>query len=162
MENILYTENQPTEAAPKRPQFLTVLCILTWIGSALAFISAIYTFFTVQASAAMFENMNMSGATDPTGMMGGMQEAMRLAVVNRVPNLLVATICSLLCIFGAMQMWKLKKTGYFIYIAGEIIPPIAAFVLGGGGMLGSMGAAVALIIAIIWIVLYGLNVKHMK
>lgn len=161
MENILYTENQPAEAAPKRPQFLTVLCILTYIGSALAFISGIYTFFTVEASAAMFENMNMEGA-DPTGMMGAAHEAMRLAVANKIPNLLVATICSLLCVIGAMQMWKLKKTGYYIYIAGEIIPPIAAFVLGGGGMLGSMGAAVGLIIAIVWIVLYGLNLKHMK
>jgi hypothetical protein len=127
----------------------------------LAFISGIYTFFTVDASAAMLENMNMGGA-DPTGMMGGVHEAMRLAVENKVPNLLVATICSLLCVFGAMQMWQLKKTGYFIYIAGEIIPAIAAFALGGGGMLGSMGAAVALAIAIIWIVLYGLNLKHMK
>jgi hypothetical protein len=161
MENILYTENQPTEAAPKRPQFLTVLCILTWIGSGLAFISGIYTFFTVDASAAMIESMNMGGA-DPTGMMSGVHEAMRLAVENKVPNLLVATICSLLCVFGAMQMWQLKKTGYFIYIAGEIVPPIAAFVLGGGGMLGSLGAAGALVIAIIWIVLYGLNLKHMK
>jgi hypothetical protein len=161
MENILYTENQPAEAAPKRPQFLTVLCILTYIGSALAFISGIYTFFTVDASAAMFENMNMGGA-DPTGMMGGMQETMRLAVVNKVPNVIIVTVCSLLCVFGAMQMWKLKKTGYFIYVAGEIIPPIAAFVLGGGGMLGSMGAAVGLIIALIWIILYGVNLKHMK
>lgn len=161
MENILYTENQPAEETPKRPQFLTVLCILTWIGSGLAFISAIYTFFTVDASAAMLENMNMGGA-DPTGMMGSVHEAMQKAVENKVPNLLVNTICPLLCVFGAIQMWQLKKTGYFIYIAGEIVPPIAAFVLGGGGMLGSLGAAGALVIAIIWIVLYGLNLKHMK
>ena len=162
-ENILYTENQPVEAAPKRPQFLTVLCILTFIGSALAFIGAIYGYFTVSASAAMLENMgNMEGAADPTGMMGGMQETMRLAVVNALPNMIIGVVCSLLCLFGAIQMWNLKKMGFYIYAVGEVAPAIAAFILGGGGMFGSMGAAIGLIFALVWIVLYGVNFKHLK
>ncbi len=158
----MQTENQPVNEPVMRPKFLTVLCILTYIGSAFVFISAIYTFFTVEASAAMIENMGEIPGGDPMGMMGGMQEAMRLAVVNKVPNVLIGTLCPLLCVFGAMQMWKLKKMGYFIYVAGEVIPAIAGFILGGGGMFGSMGAAVGLIIALIWVVLYGLNFKHLK
>jgi hypothetical protein len=160
MENILM-ENQPQVAEPKRPQFLTVLCILTFIGSGLAFIGAIWGYFSVKASAGLLENMgNMEG--DTYGMMSGMQETMIKAVENAVPNLVIGLVCSLLCLFGALQMWKLKRSGFFIYSVGEITPAIAAFFLGGGGLIGSAGAIFGLVIAIVWIVLYAVNLKHMR
>ncbi len=161
MENNILMENQPINEAPKRPQFITVLCILTFIGSALAFFGAIWGYFSIKASAAMLENMG-SADGDAFGMMSGMQETIIKAVENAVPNLIIGVVCSLLCLFGAIQMWKLKKTGFFIYSAGEIIPPISAFFLGGGGLIGGTGAVIGLLIAIVWIVLYAVNLKHMK
>ena len=158
-ENLVFNEPNQVEV-PKRPQFITVLCILTFIGSALGIIGAIYGYFSAKASATMFETMGNGG--DSYGMMAELQETARKAVENALPNLIIGVVCSLLCLFGAIQMWQLKKMGFYIYTVGEIIPPIAAFILGAGGMIGGMGAAVGLIIAIVWIILYGINLKHMK
>lgn len=161
MESNILMENQPVNEAPKRPQFLTVLCILTFIGSGLAFIGAIWGYFSIQASATVLENMgNTSG--DTYGMMSGMQETMMKAVENAVPNMIIGLVCSLLCLYGALQMWKLKKMGFFIYSVGEITPAIAGFFLGGGGLIGGAGAVVGLVFAIVWIVLYAVNLKHMN
>ncbi len=161
MENNILMENQTTPEAPKRPQFITVLCILTFIGCALAFFGAIWGYFSIKASAAMLENMG-SAEGDSFGMMSGIQETMIKAVENAVPNMIIGILCSLLCLYGALQMWKLKKMGFFIYAVGEITPVIAAFFLGGGGLIGGAGAVVGLLFAIVWIVLYAVNLKHMN
>lgn len=161
MENNILMENQPINDGPKRPQFLTVLCILTFIGSGLAFIGAIWGYFSIKASATLLENMG-SAEGDTYGMMSGMQETMMKAVENAVPNMIIGLVFSLLCLYGALQMWKLKRMGFFVYCIGEITPAIAAFFLGGGGLIGGAGAIVGLLIAIIWIVLYAVNLKHMN
>lgn len=162
-DNILYEPVKPVEEGPKRPTFLTVLCILTFIGSAIAFISAIYGYFTINASVEAFDTSmgNLEGM-DQSGMMSQLQETMQKAVENALPNLIIGVVCSLLCLFGAIQMWKQLKMGFYIYCVGELVPPIAGFILGAGGMIGSAGAAVGLIFAVIWVVLYAVNLKHMK
>jgi len=146
---------------PKRPQFITVLCILTFIGSALSFIGALWGYFSITASEKFLQNMSAS-QDDAHGMISGMQETMIKAVENAVPNLVIGLLCSLICFYGAMKMWKLKKAGFFVYSVGEIIPPISAFFLGGGGLIGGAGAVIGLLIAIVWIVLYAINLKYMK
>jgi hypothetical protein len=161
MENNILMENQTTPEAPKRPQFITVLCVLTFIGSALAFIGAIWGYFSIKASAAVLETMG-SAQGDTYGMMSGMQETMIKAVENAVPNLIIGLLCSILCLYGALQMWKLKKMGFFIYSIGEVTPAIAGFFLGGGGLIGGAGAVVGLLFAIVWVVLYAVNLKHMN
>lgn len=160
-ENILLANQQPVNETPKRPQFITVLCVLTFIGCALAFFGAIWGYFSIKASSALLENMgNAEG--DTYGMMSGVQDAMIKAVENAIPNLIIGIVCSLLCLYGALQMWKLKKIGFFIYAVGEITPAIAGFLLGGGGLIGGAGAIMGLLLAIVWIVLYAVNLKHMN
>lgn len=161
MENTNLNENAVGEESAKRPQFITILCILTFIGSSLAFIGAIWGYFSIKASASMLESMgSMEG--DTYGMMSGMKETMMKAVENAVPNLIIGLLTSLMCLYGALQMWKLKKMGFFIYTAGEITPAITGFLLGGGGIIGGASAVINLLLAIVWIVLYAVNLRHLK
>ena len=162
-ENILYDTPKPEEMAPKRPTFLTVLCILTFIGSALALVSAIYGYFTVRASAAMFDtSMQGIDGMDQTGMISELQSTMQKAVDNALPNLIIGVVCALLCLVGALQMWKQLKRGFYIYCVGELVPPIAGFFLGAGGMVGTATIAIGLVLAGVWVTLYAVNLKHMK
>lgn len=162
-DNILYEPQKPVQEAPKRPTFLTVLCILTFIGSALALISAVYGYFSIRSSAALFDT-SMSGmdGMEGSGMMSELQQTMQKAVENALPNLIIGVVCALLCLFGAIQMWKQLKMGFYIYCVGELVPPIAGFILGAGGMLGSASAIIAMLFAAIWVTLYAVNLKHMK
>ncbi|MBA4240602.1 MAG: hypothetical protein C0448_07745 [Sphingobacteriaceae bacterium] len=161
MEDNMSIENQPVSEVPKRPQFITVLCVLTFIGSGLSFVGALWGYFSIKASEKFLNNLTTS-QDHAHGMISGMQETMMKAVENAVPNMVIGLLCSLICLYGAIQMWKLKKTGFFIYSVGEITPAISAFFLGGGGLIGGAGAVVGLLLAIVWIVLYAINFKHLK
>jgi hypothetical protein len=160
-DNTSYTSNVPVNEVPKRPQFLTVLCILTFIGCALTFCLSIWQYKSINDSSVALENMG-SIQDDTYGMVSDVQATMMKAVENAVPNLVIGLVCSLICLFGALQMWKLKKIGFFIYCIGEITPAIAGFILGAGGLIGTTSAIIWLLIAIVWIVLYAVNLKHMN
>ncbi len=158
---ILSDSNSSFNPEPQRPQFLTVLCILSFIGCALAFFGAIWGFYSIKASAPVLENMaNMEG--DTYGIVSGMQDTMKKALENAIPNLIIGVVSALICLYGVIEMWKLKKVGFFMYSVGEITPAIAGFLLGGGGLIGSAGAVFGLLFAIVWIVLYAVNFKHLK
>jgi hypothetical protein len=145
--------------APKRPQFITVLCILTWVGCGIGLIMSIVGWMGARAAGAM---MDVAGSmADAQGMenMPGMQEAMNALKYANI-LLIIGVVGTLLCLFGSIQMWKLKKTGFYIYVVGELAPAIATMVL-MGGMAGAMGI-VGLIVPILFVVLYGMNLKHMN
>jgi len=60
-------------------------------------------------------------------------------------------------LFGALQMWKLKKMGFFIYTGANLVMAILPIVWLGLAF-GAMGFGVP----VVFIVLYGLNLKHMS
>lgn len=126
--------------AKQRPTFLTVLCILSFIGSPLSLISNIMSY------------MSMTGDDAITAMALQMLEAMGISI-NPVGYLINAVLC-LGSLFGAFQMWKLKKMGYFIYVGATVGTVIITFVMLGGLSMGGI-AIVAVLLAAIFPVLYG-------
>jgi len=162
MESNYSDQNAIQTPANVRPTFLTVICILTFIGSGATLFGAIFSYFSVQSSADLMQNMANAEGADALGMMSSLQDSMQKAIENAVPNLIIGVISSMLCLYGAIKMWNLKKIGFFIYLFGELLQPISAFILGGGGLIASFGAAFGLIIAIVWIILYALNFKHLN
>ena len=127
-----------TKEIDGRPTFLTVLCILTFIGSGLGVLGSILLF--VGAGAVMSYFGTMSGAEGAGGM-------------GYVIGLLILSGTSL---FGAIQMWNLKKIGFYIYTGVGIIGIILPLLFGMG--FSTLGT----IITIAFIVMYYLNVKYMS
>jgi hypothetical protein len=153
----------------KRPGFLTVLCILTFIGSGLGVLGSILGLI---GSSAL-------GMFAPQGTM----------VVQ-----LISLASAALCLFGAIKMWGLAKQGFMLYLMGGVLGIVGAIVSaitvksyieqsmstisGMEGMEGMEAAvndsAVALASAAAWtgvvitviinglfIVLYAVNRKHL-
>lgn len=147
------------EQSPKRPVFLTVICIITWVGCALAIIGAITGYFTSKASCLQMEQVSdmYNG-----GLMGDMMESAKTACENAGINMTIGLIGGLLCLGGSIMMWNLKKAGFYIYTVGEITPAITGFFFAGSGAFGAATAIITLIIAIVWVVLYAVNLKHMR
>jgi hypothetical protein len=113
-----------------RPTFLTVLCILSFIGCGLAVLGSFATI------------------TKLTGILG--------------------LVAALVCLYGVIQMWKLKKMGFWIYLVGEIAPIIiTAVTVGVAGLFTFAGGFTAIMIGlgsiftIAFIIMYALNLKHM-
>lgn len=163
-------EQQVTQVGEqkKRPTFLTVLCILSFIGVAFAVISNLISLFTSKAlqtvSTGMMEGMGeISGTEEAESAVAAAAAGLELLAKYGNTLYICTIIAALICLVGVIMMWKLKKAGYFIYIIGEIAPPILTFILlKGFGPLGTFALVVGLIIPIVMIILYGLNVKHMS
>jgi hypothetical protein len=73
---------------------------------------------------------------------------------HRSEMLIIAIIAALLCVYGALQMRKLKKQGLVIYTAGELLLPLSAFIL-----IDFWNSVFSFIIAAIFIVLYSVQRK---
>lgn len=122
--------------AGKRPTFLTVLCVLTFIGSGLGVLGGL---LMTLGMGALMESIPGMGAA-----MGG-----------GTAYFAIGTVLAAASLYGALQMWKLKKLGFFIYAGASVVGIIMPLLF--GLPFGITGA----IIPVLFIVLYYLNVKHM-
>jgi hypothetical protein len=147
-----------TNETAKRPTFLTVLCILSFIAAGFSIIGL---GLLIGGKAALESHgVTTDSAIDGSASaysMPGMDEAMMQAkAAASWPNIIGGILLSIIGLFGVIMMWKLKKTGYFVYVGASIVGIILPLVLGAGfGVFGT-------IITILFIVLYGLNLKHMR
>jgi len=132
----------------KRPTLLTVLCILTFIGSGL---NALAYLILAIASETMGETIKMIPGLAPLLGAGATVFA-------------VLFVASASKVFGAIKMWNLSKRGLYIYISSELIASGASFWIVkdipeefGGGV-----PTTSLIMTAVFIVLYAINIKHLK
>jgi hypothetical protein len=144
--------------AKKLPDMLNVLTILTFIGCAIGLLGSIYNYFTVCQS---LEKMSQLGEDNPmAGMMSSMADFMQKQCDMKLPVLIIGLVSTVLCFIGAMQMRKLKRTGFFIYLVGEVAGPVAMLLMVGGG--GGIMATIGFIIPVVFIILYATQLKHLK
>lgn len=132
----------------KRPTFLTVICILTFIGSGLGVLGGLI-------------GLLLTGMADSLTSIPGLGAAISNAAIGGVTYTIIGLLLSGASLFGALQMWKLKKMGFFIYLIAQILMLIVPFIF-----LPSIFAMAGLIFNILFtagfIVMYAVNLKHLK
>jgi len=131
-------------AAGKRPTFLTVLCILSFIGAGISIILLLLG-TVLAAGVSVAADAAADAGAEVTSTVGSMWAYLSVAIVMVVISLI-----------GVIQMWKLKKTGFYQYTGAAVVGMIVPLFFGMGF---SVGGA---IIPIAFIVMYGLNLKAMK
>lgn len=137
--NNVQVENVPSAAMvvnPQRPTFLSILCILTYIGSGLYILGALIT--TV-----------LSGVLEAIGTQIPSELSMLIPDTGLFAGIIIllAAVASLV---GAIKMWKLQKIGFTIYAIAQVVMLVAAF------------GVMSLIFTGLFIGLYFMNLKHMK
>ena len=146
MEEIQAAPEQ--ENNPKRPNLLNILCILTFIGSGINFISSLMISVFFDEFAIIAESINKSFPLPGLDMI---LEAK--AMFFGVSALIYAG-----CLTGAFMMWKLRKTGFHIYTVCQILlvlSPMYFFHLPSPSL-------VDLILSGTFIILYSSNLKFMS
>lgn len=154
MNEILDQEMMPQSGTVKRPVFLTVLCILTFIGVGLTILSQAASYIAFQSltdAAGTLEELGSSPEIEAA------KNALRYVYVF----LAVGIGGSLLCLLGAIMMWKLKRLGYYIYIAGQVIPVVISFALQAVAV-NVLTIISSVFLPVLFIVLYGVNFRHLK
>jgi hypothetical protein len=145
--------------AKKLPDMLNVLTILTFIGCGIGLLSSIYSYFTICKQAS--EMMGKMGEDNPmASMMSSMVDFMQKSCEMKLPVLIMSLVSVVLCFIGAMQMRKLKRTGFFVYLVGEIAAPVAMLLMVGGG--GGIMMTISFIFPVVFVILYATQLKHLK
>jgi len=154
------------EFTPKKkmPDMLNVLTILTFVWSGYLIIQEFISYFTICSKAAQMAtnpDANVQKAIDKGGIIGsfvkeGLDISQRACEV-KLANMLVGLVLVALCIAGAIMMRKLKKTGFFLYLIGEIGSPLAFIAMFGTGII----ATTNFIFPVLFIILYATQIKHL-
>jgi hypothetical protein len=146
---------------PARPQFLSVLCVLTFIWSGLVIL--VYALlsmclgFSEETSTMFVEKMQESNPTiqisDPA------EFCHQIGLVGLLG--LVAKIGTLI---GAILMWRLNKIGFFLYCIAEVSTYFFGLDINASSEEGkSYGFMIfTIIIDLIFIGMYAMNLKYMN
>ena len=158
-------DNWLGEPGAKLPGTLNVLTWLTFIWNGLLFILSFLGFVGAQANyeRTLKAQDNLDSAPDWARKLAGPHpvESARAMLDNRLPVLIIGLLACFLCFFGALQMRKLKKAGFSIYVLGDLVGfAIGIFI--GFDTFASIGQIIGLIITVVFIILYATQLKAMK
>lgn len=148
----------------KRPKFLTVLCILSFVGIGISLVSGILNYFTYSALANAgnaFSGIAAESGAKIGDAMNSLAGALGVDYGKWALVYLIQALLNLPILFGVIMMWKQKKLGFYIYAPFEVIQPALPLIM-GLGLLGGISAILGLVFSVVFIVMYGLNLKYMN
>jgi hypothetical protein len=169
------TSNTTIPAGPQRPTLLTVICILTFIGSAWGIINNIKSYINANALSGIVDTAMQQAKNNVQESTKDNPEAGKLAekVINSATVFsdpakmkkmaLYGLVADILAFAGAFLMFNLRKMGFWVYLvhaAVSILAPLAVY--GASNMLVGIGAMFTAFLAILFSVLYSLNLKYMS
>lgn len=154
---------------PSLPSGLNVLTILTFIGSGIytifsltGFLRANKTFEEKDKVIAQMNNVEMPGwikSFMPT------PEYYEVIVTksyeNKIPLLILGLVAIALCVYGAMEMRKLKKQGFLFYLIGQVLPFISSALFIGIFTVTEFGSIMLLSVSVLFILFYLTQKKHL-
>lgn len=155
-------------AQKKRPVFITVLCILTFVSCGFTFLSALWRLAVgnnTEDTMNKLKGMPMFNEGASEKMLAAIEKMQEWQVT--ADFLAMGNVA--LCLVGALLMWKLRKIGFFLYVGGQILPFISLYamysVVQNVPIMGISFLIVSFIVAIFaiaFIIMYGINLKHMR
>lgn len=158
----LFNEQQQ----PPQYGMLKTLTVLTFIGCALAYISiamnvADWANYEKNLADTQKELEKMRDNETAAKIMDGTIDFIKKSHEHRYVLLGTNLIFTTLCLVGAMRMRKLRKSGYPIYLVGELAPLAVSAGLIGFNFFGSVLMAVTAFFALLFVILYTTQRKYL-
>ncbi len=141
-----YEINKDLNKQENRPELLTVLCVLTFIGSGIGVVS---NFFVLTSYSSIQELISIGNLTFP---------GIDILLSVDKTYFLIGFILSSISLFGAYNMWKLKKIGFHFYTIAQILLLIVPYFYFQNFGFPYFG----LLITVTFVFLYNLNLKAMS
>ena len=163
-----------------RPTLLTVLCILTFIGSTWLIVTNFWTYGTASKTAAMISAVSKREINDSAfqndsakakvirrkrSLFGEkmMSSVAKIMTADNIRKNAAGTILSaLITLFGALLMWWQKRRGFYIYIAGTLLGIVIPLYFYGVNMTSIGISFFPGFFGLIFIALYALNFKSLR
>lgn len=167
MENPFVSETAP---AP-RPAFLTVLCILTFVGSGWAVLSNLFSLFlagAVNQSVQVEQYANMAGGLEGanagfmTGFLSSSVELMQALALHAREIAVINLVLALASVIGAVLMFFLRRAGFPLYVVAQLLMLFVTPYFGGFSSVVLLGMFFSGALTLLFIVLYAVNLKHLR
>ena len=156
---------QPQKSKPNT--FLTVLCILTFVGSGWGALSNLFQWILFSPAKITLQMQQISSVGDVGSgflgsLLGSTMDTLGVIAEHGSSIYLLSFLVSLLSLAGAFLMFKLNRMGFILYVIAQIgllfiMPVFASF---------SVVIVASLLISglftLLFIILYALNLKQMK
>ncbi|HYH15194.1 MAG TPA: hypothetical protein VD794_08240 [Flavisolibacter sp.] len=148
------------------PGMLNVLTILTFIGCGIAYISGIWSLYSSsnydKQMAEFEEALDKAGDNEmATNLIQGSIEMFQKSYDNRYIIFITTIVFTTLCLIGAMQMRKLKRSGFTIYTIGELAPIAVTAALVGFSLAGGITIIISAFFAVLFVILYATQRKYL-
>jgi hypothetical protein len=149
--------------AKKIPSTLNILTILTYIGCGTALISSLASPFLMNYSKQIMDKaLVQEGLSDKQiAYLEKSQAALEITQHYIVPIVAISIIGIALCFVGALMMRKLKKDGYWLYIAGELLPILTTIILLGQYAYIDWKSLLSYAVPFLFIILYSTQRKYL-
>ena len=137
---------QEEKKPAQRPTLLTVLCILTFIGSGISTVS----FFMVSVMYELFMQQL-------TVLYANMPEASFLLEAPR-DFFIISFLLSAASVAGALFMWNLRKIGFHIYTIAQLVYLLVPLLYFGG----ETNPLLNVMLTALFVYLYARNLSYMR
>ncbi len=155
--------NITTPPIPKKNVFLLVICILTFVGSGFGILGSFFSFATADVVSSINSEYReqMETQQTPSFLKNMFQSAAENSTPAKIKEMaLVKLVSCLLTLFGAIMMLRLRKAGFYLYVAGIIIY-IGLPIYYLSGFIGAATGVFYAAIGIGFVVMYAVNLKSM-
>jgi hypothetical protein len=163
VENTYQTNDVLDPHKPKeKPGMLNVLTILTFIGCGLGYILTLWGYFSNTAeklAQTQEQRAKMDDGSFTAKMVDTSIQMMQISIDNKYLLLITNLVCTTLCLVGALQMRKLKKPGYYLYVVGELAPVV--LLAGLVGSLTGFNMIMSACFSLLFVVLYATQLKYL-
>ena len=148
------------EPESERPQFLKILCILSFVASGLLLL--IYAIGTL--SLRMNEEIIGTFWNEVIKVQPVLENVDPIIFFHELGMICVySLILNVISLIGIIMMWRLNKNGFYIYVFAEITANFLSLNLNTGEQNQPYsGLVLPILIDLIFIGLYFMNLKHMN
>lgn len=172
-DEISLEDGRPFDLKDLRPQFLKILCILTFIGSSMMLIKGVVDYTNAEFAARIIfhvskDSMQVDQQAPHSDKSNSffknmLRDVRKTMTPEKIRHEAIGTLLSsLLCLAGAILMWYLHKPGFFIYCLGVILGIAVPYYIFGNAPFVTLKAIPLAFIGIIFIIFYGMNLKSMN
>ncbi len=147
---------------PALPSSLNVLTILTITGCSFFTLMLLATPSLLKFSKKMIDSSKVEDLSPEKIIeMQKARQVIELTENNLIPLMLIGGVGIILCFWGALQMRKLKKDGYWIYVAGQILPLLGGLLIVGTAQYSGITSFFMPVISVVFIILYTTQRKYL-
>lgn len=152
----------------QRPVFLSVLCILTFIGSGSVILSNLFMIFVadlMNGGIVMEQYASSVGGVEGVEIPALWQDYVRVMQVMAVHSRDIAVmrlVLGIVSLSGAVLMFRLRRSGFYLYVAAQILMFFIYPYFAGFSVVVGLFMCWSVFISIIFIGMYAANLRYMK